>query len=198
MRYRVTARSPSPTRKKRNQQTERPQETHARKQTHTHTTSGLPRSSTPLARADKVVPPLDSREPPRSLDLATHQHKPNPRRVPVIFVDTPSDPYEAVVIAHPVTLVDMAAMSSAAPGATTLTPPSSSHGNDSGWKSSYATGYEEVRFSPTFRSPDEFLESHTRSCLCSLVTRGATWFNLILLSCSCCCRCYYYYYYYCC
>ncbi|KAK6076625.1 hypothetical protein SCUP234_07020 [Seiridium cupressi] len=37
----------------------------------------------------------------------------------------------------------MAAMSSSAPGATTLTPPSSSHGNDSGWKSSYASGFDD-------------------------------------------------------
>ncbi|ETS77318.1 hypothetical protein PFICI_11192 [Pestalotiopsis fici W106-1] len=37
----------------------------------------------------------------------------------------------------------MAAMSSAAPGATTLTPPSSSHGNEPVWKSSYTSGYDQ-------------------------------------------------------
>ncbi|KAF3011670.1 hypothetical protein G7054_g7614 [Neopestalotiopsis clavispora] len=37
----------------------------------------------------------------------------------------------------------MAAMSSTAPGATTLTPPSSSHGNGPAWKSSYASGYDQ-------------------------------------------------------
>lgn len=84
------------------------------------------------------------------------------------------------ILLPPVAAVDMAAMSSSTPGATTLTPPSSSHGNgnEPGWKSYAPADYDDddVSFflppSTITRPPSICSRSHLACCR----AQRAVWF----------------------